>query len=136
MNAIDTNIWIYAHDRRDPAKQQKAQDLINTLHPQALLWQVGCEFLAAAHKLAPYGFTEDQTYNSLDRMLRMSTKLILPDPESWIRCRSLQKDHSLNFWDAILIASCLLGNVSRLYSEDLSDQQDINGLKIINPFRR
>jgi predicted nucleic acid-binding protein len=112
MNAIDTNIWIYAHDRRDPAKQQKAQELINTLQPQALLWQVGCEFLAAARKLAPHGFTEDQAYNFLDRMICISAKLLLPDPESWVRCRSLQTEYSLSFFGCpshciLLIGKCI-----------------------------
>lgn len=51
MNAIDTNIWIYCHDKRDPVKQSKALDVVETVGPQRLLWQVGCEFIAAARKL-------------------------------------------------------------------------------------
>ncbi len=60
MNAIDTNIWLYTHDTRDPHKQAIAQQLVATTRPLALLWQVGCEFIAASRKLAPLGFTEDQ----------------------------------------------------------------------------
>jgi predicted nucleic acid-binding protein len=31
MNAIDTNVFVYALDAHDPAKQQKALDLIQRL---------------------------------------------------------------------------------------------------------
>lgn len=50
MNAIDTNVWVYSHDKRDEKKQRAAQQLIATLQSMALLWQVGCEFIAAARK--------------------------------------------------------------------------------------
>ena len=56
MNALDTNIWIYSHDTRDPEKQRRAQELIRTVQPLAPLWQVGCEFIAASRRLASMGF--------------------------------------------------------------------------------
>jgi hypothetical protein len=33
MNAIDTNIWIYRYDVRDPANQHTAEQLILTVRP-------------------------------------------------------------------------------------------------------
>jgi hypothetical protein len=47
MNGIDTNVWIYSHDSRDPQKQSVAQQLISTTRPLALPWQVGCEFIVS-----------------------------------------------------------------------------------------
>ena len=47
MNAIDTNIWLYRHDTRDPAKQKTARQLINDATPWVLPWLVGCEFSQA-----------------------------------------------------------------------------------------
>jgi predicted nucleic acid-binding protein len=58
MNAIDTNIWLYSHDTRDPRKQALSQQLLASVRPLALPWQVGCEFIAASRKLGPAGFTE------------------------------------------------------------------------------
>jgi hypothetical protein len=51
MNAVDTNVWLYSHDTRDPRKQALAQQLIASTRPLALPWQVGCEFIAASRKL-------------------------------------------------------------------------------------
>ena len=56
MNVLDTNVWIYSHDKRDPKKQARAQELIGVTRPILLPWQVGCEFIAAARKLEPHGF--------------------------------------------------------------------------------
>jgi predicted nucleic acid-binding protein len=50
MNAVDTNVLIYAHDPRDPAKQNKAVTLIASLTDGVLLWQVACEYVAASRK--------------------------------------------------------------------------------------
>jgi predicted nucleic acid-binding protein len=49
MNAIDTNVWLYSHDTRDPHKQGIAQQLIATMRPLALPWQVGCEYCGFLH---------------------------------------------------------------------------------------
>jgi len=44
MNAVDTNVLLYSIDRNEPAKQAKAQQLLQLLHaatePTLLLWQV------------------------------------------------------------------------------------------------
>jgi predicted nucleic acid-binding protein len=86
MNAIDTNIWLYAHDRRDPVKQQAAQKLIEQLDSIALPWQVGCEFIAAARKLEPFGFTQGHAWAAFQEMRDLSDAIVLPDPADLERC--------------------------------------------------
>jgi predicted nucleic acid-binding protein len=136
MNAIDTNIWVYCHDSRDVEKQRAAQQLIETAEPMALLWQVGCEFIAAARKLQPSGFTEEQAWQSLEGMQAMADAVLMPVPELWTRCRALQQQHRMHFWDAIIISTCIHYQVSLLYSEDIPESDDFCGLKIVNPFRK
>ena len=46
MNAVDTNVLIYARDPRDSGKQEKARTLTSNLTDGALLWQVAREFIA------------------------------------------------------------------------------------------
>lgn len=135
MNAVDTNILIYAQDPSDAAKQRAAQRLIKTLEEGVLLWQVACEFVAATRKLAAYGFTTDRAWRIL-RELRQAWSLALPDENVLVRTERLLKGHSLSFWDAALIAACLHAGVSRLYSEDFGDPAPrVDGLEIVNPFR-
>lgn len=136
MNAIDTNVWIYCHDVRDAEKQQIAQQLIGTVEPIALLWQVGCEFIAAARKLQTFGFTEEQAWQSLADMQAMAESILLPIPELWPLCRTIQQQHGMHFWDAIIVATCIHYQVAMLYSEDIPESNDFHGLKIVNPFRK
>lgn len=57
MNAVDTNVLIYARDPRDSVKQEKARALTSNLTDGALLSQVACEFIAASRKLTAVGYT-------------------------------------------------------------------------------
>ena len=59
MNAVDTNILIYVHDDRDPAKQATAYALVQSLTSAVMLWQVACEYIAASRKITASGYSVD-----------------------------------------------------------------------------
>jgi len=134
MNAIDTNIWLYSQDTRDPNKQSLAQQLIARTRPLALPWQVGCEFIAASRKLAAAGFTEAHAWTALDAMRVLADVILLPVSDLWPETHALQSRYSLSFWDALLVASCLRGGVSVLYTEDMGSPRVIDTLSLVNPF--
>jgi predicted nucleic acid-binding protein len=134
MNAIDTNVWLYAHDTRDPRKQAIAQHLTTSTRPLALPWQVGCEFVAASRKLASIGFTESQAWAALTAMCGMADCILLPVADLWPETRALQGRYSLSFWDALLVAACVRGGVSTLYTEDIGAPRTIGSLSLVNPF--
>ena len=52
MNAVDTNVLVYACDPRNASKQGTAATLIETLDDPVLLWQVACEYQAAMAQVA------------------------------------------------------------------------------------
>jgi predicted nucleic acid-binding protein len=65
MNAVDTNILIYSHDPRDPAKRATAISLLGSLTDPVLLWQVAVEYLAACRKLEPHGYSLAQGWQDI-----------------------------------------------------------------------
>jgi hypothetical protein len=83
MNAVDTNVLIYRHDTRDPVKQAKAGQLIGSLRPLVLPWQIGCEFIAAARKLQPLGFSEDDAWDALADLQALADEVLLPVADLW-----------------------------------------------------
>lgn len=134
MNAVDTNVLIYVRDPRDPVKQQRAVQLTTGLSDGALLWQVACEFVAASRKLAPFGFTQAQAWREVER-LRVLWKLILPSENVLTRAEQLTATHNLSFWDAMIVAACMEGSITRLYTEDFDDSlKQTTGVEIMNPF--
>lgn len=134
MIAIDTNIWIYSHDARDRDKQRRAQETIQAATPLVLLWQVGCEFIAASRKLKPFGFSSDDAWAALEDMCEMADTIFVPEIGLWTDAQSLQKRHSLSFWDALVVAACQRAGAKTLYFEDFGSPRDIDGLVIVNPF--
>jgi predicted nucleic acid-binding protein len=134
MNAVDTNILIYVRDPRDPAKQQTAVKLTTGLIDGALLWQIVCEFVAASRKLAPFGFTQAQAWRKVER-LRALWKLILPSENVLIRAEQLTATHNLSFWDSVIVAACIEGGITRLYTEDFDQSlSKATGVEVVNPF--
>jgi predicted nucleic acid-binding protein len=132
MNAVDTNVLIYAHDPRDPRKQSAAIALIESLKDVALLWQVACEYISAGKKLEPFGYSRAQAWQDIQE-LRSVWDAVLPSWEVADRAQQLLDRYSLSYWDAMLAAACLEAGVTTLYSEDFG-QGNIDSLEIVNPF--
>lgn len=134
MNAVDTNVLIYVRDPRDSTKQQKAIRLTTGLVDGALLWQVGCEFISASRKLTPFGFTQPEAWRELGRLRQLWT-VVLPSENVLLRAEQLTATHNLSFWDSMLVAACIEGGVTRLYTEDFDASiSKATGVEIINPF--
>ncbi len=134
MNAVDTNVLIYAPDPRDAAKWHKARELSHNMPDGALLWQVGCEFSAASRKLTPIGYTHAQAWRELEQ-LRTRWKLTLPSEKVFVLAEQLTSAHNLSFWDEMIVAACMEGGITRLYTEDFDDSMSqTTGVEIVNPF--
>ena len=131
MNAVDTNVLIYANDSRDPRKQEIAATLISRLDDGILLWQVACEYVWVARKLEDFdGRAAAQHLEDLTEVWRV----VVPNWQVHSSALDLTLKHGMPWWDALLVASALEAGVQRLYSEDFSHGQQIGPLSILNPF--
>ncbi len=133
MNAVDTNVLIYARDPRDPAKQAAATTLLSSIVDGVLLWQVACEYVAASRKLEKFGYDRTQALADVTDM-RAAWRTILPSWNIFDGAERLLAKYHLSFWDALLVAACLEGGVARLYTEDFDASAWAEGVEIINPF--
>jgi predicted nucleic acid-binding protein len=133
MHAVDTNVLLYVHDPRDPAKQAQASSLVSSIIDGVLLWQVASEYLSASRKLEPHGYRWVDAWNDV-RDLRKVWTTFLPSWNVLDETERLIARYSLSFWDGMIIAACLECGVTRLYSEDFSAYPKVNGLEIVNPF--
>lgn len=135
MNAVDTNILLYVHDRRDATKQQRAVDLIGTLTDETvLLWQVACEYVNAGRKLQPFGLSPVAALQTV-RDLQAVWPLTILTGEGLEKAVRLLDTHSLSFWDAMIIAACAEAGVTQSFSEDSTMYPQIEGVTLLNPFQ-
>jgi predicted nucleic acid-binding protein len=130
MNAVDTNILIYAYDESSPTKRDKAREL--SLNDTLLLWQVACEFIAASRKILPAGSDLGAAWERLAE-IRQVFPLMAPTPAVLDRASEIQLHTRAQLWDCMIYAACREVGVERLYSEDLPAAA-VPGLEIINPF--
>ena len=110
MNAIDTNIFVYASDHAVPGKQVLAERLLDRLiqkpNETVLLWQVAVELLADWRKYKNQGSVSDtQVRNYFDKTVQLFP-MHLPSVNVLERSFTLQSRFSLSHWDSLLIAAC------------------------------
>jgi predicted nucleic acid-binding protein len=138
MNAIDANVFAYASDPADPAKQTKARQLLSDLvskpSESVLLWQTAVEFLAFLRKAEARGRLTGQEVKTRFQETLQLFALKLPAARVLEGSFALRERFSLSHWDSLLIAACQEAAVTCLYSEDMQHGADYDGVKIVNPF--
>lgn len=138
MNAIDTNVFVYALDADEPVKQVKAIALLDQLTPDPsqtlLLWQVAGEFLSCLRRWESAGkiAAEDVEANLID--LLDTFPLAMPAQAVLERSLDLSGRYSLSHWDSMLIAACLESGIDTLYTEDMDAGTTFDSLQLVNPF--
>ena len=132
MNAIDTNVFVYAFDDSSPTKREVARSLLASVSDGVLLWQVACEFVSASRKGLPAKSDLAVVWSRLAE-LRAAFPLVLPTDAMLTRAAELQCRTRIQFWDSLIYSACLEAGIGRLYSEDMPGCT-IEGLEIVNPF--
>lgn len=138
MNAVDTNVFVYALDADEPVKQAQAIDLLDQLIADTvetvLHWQVAVEYLSCLRRWESAGkiVADDVEANLID--LLATFRLVTPGRAVLDLSIDLCGRFSLSHWDSLLIAACLEAGVDTLYTEDMDAGTTFDTLKLINPF--
>ncbi len=132
---IDTNVFVYSalEDEEEKVKREKAIALLKKFseHQTVVSTQVLNEF---HNTLLKHNIPEENILDKLNTIINNSTVLVIT-VETIKRSWELRKRYGFSLWDALIIASALDNNCSKLYTEDLQHNQSIeNQLRILNPF--
>lgn len=137
MKFVDTNILLYAISK-DPREQRKTDISIAILEAPvgelALSVQVLQEFFVQAtrvsregalpHRLAEEYIDHWQAFEVQDNTLDLFRAAVAS-------CRRFR----LSYWDAAIIEAARIAGCDTVLSEDLSDGQSYDGVRVRNPFR-
>jgi predicted nucleic acid-binding protein len=133
---VDTNVLVYQLDGRDPGKQARAQAWLEHLWSTRngrVSFQVLAElYVTLTRKLAP-GLDTD-TARKVVRTLAAWQPLTLDDTvftEAW----AVQDRFGLSWWDSLIVAAARVASCSYLLTEDLQHDQELDGLRVIDPSR-
>ncbi len=134
MNAfIDTNILVYAADESSDqsSKTKIARELLlqADLH---LSVQVLSEFIVTARSPKKLNLSTQQEKEWLECWLLFPVASL--GVNTFVTALSLHQRYQISHWDSLIIAAAKEQSCELLYSEDLSSQQDFDGLRVVNPF--
>ena len=131
---FDSNILVYFADSADPKKQQAAENLIKNavINDNGVIsTQSLQEFFAATPRklLCTKEKAKEYVENFSDSFTveQVSVPLIL-------KAINISIKNQFSFWDSLILSAAIQSGCIICYSEDLSNGQIIEGVKIVNPF--
>ncbi len=131
--AIDTNILAYAEGIGDTARRDVAMELLSRLSPESVLIPVqvlGELFRVLTGKA---GCTPDEART---RVLQWADSFEVGD-STWSAFQSafdLTADHSLQIWDALILAVTAENHCRLLLTEDMQHGFTWRGVTVVNPY--
>lgn len=133
---FDTNVIVYAHDRRDSAKHAVADALLRQ-HVVAgtvvISSQVVQEFCHVAMGKGRTSLRDTDMQDVLARILFPIMRHV-PSQPFYIRALELFQRYQLSWYDALIVQAALDLSCDTLYSEDLQAGQQFGELTVVNPF--
>jgi predicted nucleic acid-binding protein len=131
---FDTNVLIYADDKDVPAKQRKALDLIAE-HRRTRTGVVSLQVLQEYFVTVTKKLRVDAAIARRKVELLSEFDVASPEVADILAAIDLHRLHSFSFWDALILRAAKQAGCSVLFSEDMQDRREIDGVRIVNPFR-
>jgi predicted nucleic acid-binding protein len=131
---FDTNVLVYSDDKAAPAKQRRALDLL-AVHRR------GGTGVVSLQVLQEYFVTITRKLHVDARIARRKVELLaefdvaVPNVADILAAIDLHRLHGFSFWDALILRAAKQAGCSVLLSEDLQEAREIDGIRIVNPFR-
>ena len=136
MRFVDTNVLIYytaIPSPQETEKRRRAQDLLNRDY-LALSIQVLGEFhYQVTRPNRPESLTHAQALEFLDSIRGFPIQQPMT-VEIFTQAVEISRRFQLSYWDGAILAAARAMGCDAVYSEDMSHQQDCDGLRVINPF--
>jgi predicted nucleic acid-binding protein len=132
---VDTNVLVYSRDARDPAKQERAREWLESLWETRrgrLSRQVLQEYyVTVTRKLQP-GLSVEEARSDVRSLFHWLSAV---DPRLLVESAWTFQDRcSLSFWDALILGATQAMGCGIVLSEDLPTGQELQGIRVVNPF--
>lgn len=133
---VDTNVLVYAFDRSETRRRRIAVELLDELagsNRLRLSTQVLQEFFVTVTRKIAHPLPAGEALELLDDLA--AWPLFLVDYQAIRQAAGLAAELPLAFWDALVLVAARRSGADLLYSEDLSHDRVIHGVRIVDPFR-
>jgi predicted nucleic acid-binding protein len=132
---VDTNILVYAHDTDAGDRHATARTLV------AELWDRRSGFLSTQVLQEFYAVVTRKFKPPMPRARARAIVAaygewcaVATEPQLIVAASRLEEEHTLSFWDALIVQAAIQAGAERLVSEDLQNGRRFGALTIVNPF--
>ena len=133
---IDTNVLVYAHDRGEFTKQERAMDTLQRLQLAGagrLSVQCLAEFFWVTTRGPQPKLSVAEATLQVERLTR-AFPVFDVTPLIVLEATRGARDRGMAYWDAQIWAAARLNQVAVVFSEDFSPGSVIDGVRFVNSF--
>jgi predicted nucleic acid-binding protein len=129
----DTNVVVYAHDRMDPVKCERARALL-VAHALDGSLTVSTQVLQETYAVLIRKALVEPA-KALFAVETLATSRVVGSNASFVLdALRLARRHQLSVWDALIVQAALAAGCTTLFSEDLQAGQRFGNLEVVDPF--
>jgi predicted nucleic acid-binding protein len=134
---VDTNVLVYAHDASAGSKREAAAALVARLLDEGtgcLSIQVLMELAATLTRKIPNPLSPAAAAEVVRDFSTWTA--FTPGPGDVVASLEIGDRHRIAFWDAMIVRAASALGAEVIWSEDLGDGQEYEGVTVRNPFSR
>lgn len=135
---VDTNILVYAFDKKEPKKHEIAKRLLEKVWQGKESFYTSNQILAELSRVLIQKVEKPYTPEIVSEIIntfKIKEWIIFNYSINTINfALEIISKHRISFWDALIAATMLENNVYQIYSED-SSLSIIQKIKVTNPFK-
>lgn len=131
---VDTNIFLYAHDRSAGLKHERARELVDQLWVSGqgvISTQVLQELCINLRRKVARPLPLEEVRHLLQDYL--SWEVVVNTPASVIQALEIEVRFKTSFWDALILHAAETAGAAVLYSEDLTAGGHYGPIHVVNP---
>jgi predicted nucleic acid-binding protein len=132
---VDTNVFVYACDRRDAGKKATAETLLRELWIEQrgrTSIQVLAEYYATVTRKLKPAYSPDDAWEEVETLLTWEPHPI--DGSLLLQAREVERRYRLSWWDSMIVAAAQLQNCAVVMTEDLQHGLVCGTVTVRNPF--
>jgi predicted nucleic acid-binding protein len=130
---FDTNVIVYAHDRRDARKHRRALDLVET-HMRAGTLVVSTQVLSESYSALQRAALLDKAA-ALAVVDALADETVVPATAACVlRGLRLSQRYGLSHWDGLIVQAAIDAGCTTLFTEELQAGQRFDDLEVVDPF--
>ena len=132
---VDTNVWVYAVDDADPAKQTQARSV--TAPGQGSVVVVSSQVLSEFYVVTTRKLARPLAGADAAAMVRRLADLPVVSIDADLVSRAIDgsREWQISYWDSLILTAAESAGCSVVLSEDLAEGRAYGTVSVRNPFR-